>query len=676
MRISWAGLGLVLLTIATGASVARSPADGLLLAALVVVFLAAARTQRTFAADAVDAKLVPALVLLPTSLSFVVFKERGVTILLVGLLILALLQRTRGQGSLRHPLLLLTLLTAAAIPATRPGFTVTTEINHVLVLLVLVVCATRVPLQGMVFSLVDGIGLYLIANVLAHVAGIQSSVSADRTYGLQSSTGGLRVFFPLATSLAVPPLMAAVFVAAGMICFQGRGLVRVFRAVAFFAAVYVMIAANTRSAVIVSALVLAASVFLPRFFARVAVPVAAVPLALSFVYGLAIVAVQPVVSYLASVLPFLSRGDVSSDVALAGRNEIWSSSLTFWESVVGSRDRLLGFGELGRQSSGAAAAYAQGDPTVLSFSSHNSLLQQLFDGGLVGVAALAAAALAGVAVMASGGLRSSRGHAIGLSALVACLLGGGTEVTISPGYGQVTFWVFAALVVAAAADRWGGRSPQATSGTIAPGRLIDRGDVIRPSPSRAFDPATGHLMVGGSVDEESLLGPQDGPDAGFSLEEDPGAFSAMAGSREKVRAGRALLGSLVATAGAVMAMGSADTNGLATGVVVLLLGVVLASLSIVVGRRQLVPVSAPSRQSLLDRPVDSHHQARPAETHMSSGLLIGFLVSLVGLGLIAKGSDASTMALAIVIAYLGIATCALASPPEPRHQGHRRPSTW
>jgi O-antigen ligase len=439
------------LAVLTGIIAATVGTTALIVAVAVIVFAAAARTRRRFApSEQTTTAVVLPLVLLPTVIGLSVFSERGVALIVWVLVCLAALLGQRGTGQLVHPAIAVALVLAILVPTSRFVTSSATQWWHVGAFLLLLLCAFRFPFPAVVLSLLDGIGIYLIANVAAYLVGIESPAAVGRTFSLDSSTGGVRIFFPLSGNLASPPLMAAVFVAAGLICFEGSRRQRTFRTVAFFAGVFIMVGANTRAALVASVVVLLASVLAPRLFARMALPVAAVPMVLPFVFPiLAVVILRPLIQLVGAIFPFLSRGDVNSDVALEGRSDIWSSGLTFWSEHIDLLHRLVGYGELGRQKSGAAASYAHGDTLLLPFSAHNSTLQQLFDGGLLGVAALAVAGLGATWFLAADVLRSSRVHLIALCALVAGILGGGTEVTQAPGYSTEAFWIFVGLVLAA-----------------------------------------------------------------------------------------------------------------------------------------------------------------------------------------------------------------------------------
>ena len=71
------------------------------------------------------------------------------------------------------------------------------------------------PRRGVVTSLVDGLGLFLIANVLAYLAGLQSTGASARLGIAQASGGpfGDRLLFPLSFNAVIAPTMGAAFIA-------------------------------------------------------------------------------------------------------------------------------------------------------------------------------------------------------------------------------------------------------------------------------------------------------------------------------------------------------------------------------------------------------------------------------------------------------------------------------
>jgi O-antigen ligase len=461
MRVLRVEVVSVLLAALTALLLVAGAADVVVLLLVAGILVLAARSQRRFLPDQSESPVVLSLLCLPTTVGLAAFNSVIAAAAVVGMIALVLVQGRRRAGHLAHPWLVLALAAAVILPMSRPVAEGLSLFWRLGVCVVLILCVSRFPRPAVIMSLLDGVGVYLIINVVGYFAGLQSPAAGGRTFALESSTGGARIFFPLTGSLAVPPMMAAIFVAAGLICFEGRRSLRLPRVVAFAAAVFVLLGANTRVALVASVPVLLASLVAPRLLARLGPPAAVLPMAVPFVFPrLEDVVVRPLIEFVAGALPFLSRGDVSSDVTLESRSFIWRSAIRFWNTFVDFSHQLVGFGELGQRKSGASAAYARGDPLLLNFSAHNSTLQQLFDAGLIGVLGLVVASLGAVALLAKSALRGSRVSLIGLSALLAGIVGGGTEVTQVPGYASETFWVFAGLVVAAAAGKGPRPSPR------------------------------------------------------------------------------------------------------------------------------------------------------------------------------------------------------------------------
>ncbi len=104
----------------------------------------------------------------------------------------------------------------------RP-FSIISLIAAVAVTVVALVAASGPAPGRVVGSALDGLGVFLIANVAAFALGVQSTAAAFRV--VSQSTGGPfgeRVFFPLASSAAAPPAAAALFLV-GAILLGSRG---------------------------------------------------------------------------------------------------------------------------------------------------------------------------------------------------------------------------------------------------------------------------------------------------------------------------------------------------------------------------------------------------------------------------------------------------------------------
>ena len=152
------------------------------------------------------------VVLLPTAVAIRLFSSKA-SLVIIGLLVAAAFMR-KPDGRFRiesGPLLL--LIASSAIVFSRPA-----EYGPPLIFLLVGTLVLRlvVTVDGrkIIASLIDGCGLYLLANVVAHAAGLQSAaLYAGNGIGAES-TGFVRTVYPLASSINIPPIGAAVYIAA------------------------------------------------------------------------------------------------------------------------------------------------------------------------------------------------------------------------------------------------------------------------------------------------------------------------------------------------------------------------------------------------------------------------------------------------------------------------------
>ncbi|QZY47748.1 O-antigen ligase family protein [Mycolicibacterium austroafricanum] len=308
-------------------------------------------------------------------------------------------------------------------------------------------------------SLIDGCGLYLFANVLLYAAGMQSPTASNRIGGLVESTGFVRTVFPLSWSINIPPIIAAVYIASSLFLLREAGWPRrTVRLIFLLAAVFVLLGAGTRVPMAI-AFVLAAAVacfpLITRWIAQVATLLAAVS---AFVLPAIIGSIQFIVGPLMSLIPG-RKYDAELIGSLNGRDYIWDRSISFWlEWVSDLSSILVGFGVNGQYKSGASLTYREWIASIVRNPElayvHNSFLQQLFDGGVLGWLLLV------IAIYWTSVRLSRRRIAwgyLGISAIVALavlLLCGMTEVAIAPGAAQESFWLLVVLV--GVACQWDG----------------------------------------------------------------------------------------------------------------------------------------------------------------------------------------------------------------------------
>ncbi|MCX6406095.1 MAG: O-antigen ligase family protein [Propionibacteriales bacterium] len=306
--------------------------------------------------------------------------------------------------------------------------------------------ATRFPRANAVTSLIDGVGLFLVANFLMYMAGVSSPSAASRTGGLDLATGDVRVFFPLGSSIQTGPVMAAIFLAAAIALHDKIGWRLVYRATASVVAVAVLVQAGSRIPLLLALTLGGLSMLRPRLLMRVAVPLPVAVLSLWAIFPhMQNAVVRPALEVASAVLPqFRDRAD-GGDSTLNGRSIIWDNAWTYWnESHLDVIHKLFGFGSAGQRTSGASATYSDlfsgGYSEPLAASVHNTGLQQLFDGGLLGFLSLL-----GLCVYALMGWRrdfaTHLDARIGTTALLGAIASGASEVMIAPGYGHVPFIV-------------------------------------------------------------------------------------------------------------------------------------------------------------------------------------------------------------------------------------------
>lgn len=431
--------------------------------------VALSRTLRRYRSTAVATTLIPQLVLLPTMLGITVFSYHTVALGMAGLAVAAvLLAGKTTTADVWKPASVVALGLAYLLPLTH-----TPSLDRLLLgggtAVILFLTVRRHAAESVLASLIDGVGLYLVVNVLANMAGIANPSAAARTAGLASTSGGERVFYPLSTSLSIPPIMAAAFVAAVVLCFDGSRWRRAFRMLALLCAAVIMVQADTRVALLVAVLIGISTTVAPRMLIRLALPLSLIPLALPFMYAsVADDILRPTMASVVQFVPSLSRGSEASDLTLSGRDQIWGTAIDYWHFHADIEHALVGWGVEGQRLSGASSVYGvrfQGlNSDYRSLSAHASSLQQLYDGGIVGLLALVVAVVMTVRYLSRQAASGSRSHLIALGVVVALVLTGGTEVTMSPGFAQEPFWLFATLALVAA-RRASSASQQALSRT-------------------------------------------------------------------------------------------------------------------------------------------------------------------------------------------------------------------
>lgn len=399
-----------------------------------------------------DARSVDWVVLLlPTVISIRVFSP---LVSLLGCCLLAavaFLRPASGRFSLR-PAPMALLLLSSAIVFSRPA-DLSTLLTFVVVTTLTVWVVINVDARCIIDSLTDGCGLYLVVNVAAFAAGLQSPSSDIRVGGLvEESTGFVRTVFPMTWSINAPPVVAAVYGAAIVFTVRQSGGWRlVFRITALGAAGFVLLAAGSRVALALAVMlpaVIAASPLAARVTAQISTVLATIS---AFVWKSVAGSIAIVITPLMALAGSRRIEEPQSISTLNGRDYIWGRSIQYWnEQVHGLPQILFGFGAHGQNRSGASITYREWISSIvrnpeLAFV-HNSFLQQLFDGGIVGLLALAAALFWTSSRLAEHLRTWDRSAASAVAAMSVLLLTAMTEAYLAPGVGLESFWLLIVLV--------------------------------------------------------------------------------------------------------------------------------------------------------------------------------------------------------------------------------------
>jgi O-antigen ligase len=251
--------------------------------------------------------------------------------------------------------------------------------------------------QDLVSSIVNGYGFFCFANVVAHYVGLTSPASVGRIGGLVESSGFKRVIFPFSENLNESPIMAAIVCLAFFLSFgESTRKSNNFKYIWLFSSAVVMFKSGNRTAIILLLLVLILLAISNKLFYLFSI--SAVPFAVfsSSILPLITSLIAKIVVPISSFLTFRRDPLNSNSFTYQGRSIIWERSIEFWQQWVNSLfHQLLGYGPNGQYVSGASQTYSQLLKTISLnteyLTVHNSFLQQLFNGGLVGVVLLGSA---------------------------------------------------------------------------------------------------------------------------------------------------------------------------------------------------------------------------------------------------------------------------------------------
>jgi hypothetical protein len=389
------------------------------------------------------------VVLLPTAIALRTFSGTA-SLLVVGALVgLALIRKPDGKFQIQiGPIAL--FLGACVIVYSRPA-SAGVVLTFTLVVVLVFRLIMTVDVGKIIISLIDGAGLYLVANVLLFLAGIQSPSADFRIGGLVETTGFIRIIFPLTSSINSPPIIAGVYVAASIFLILEIGWMRrILRLVCLAAAAFVMIGSGSRVPIVVTVLLTFLVIVFPAVLRGIGQVTALVASISALILPAVVTSIQALLTPLLSLTPG-RISDAKSITTLENRDYIWDKSFKFWMEWVNDLPQILfGFGVNGQYRSGASFAYSQSLSTLIRNPEfayvHNAFLQQLFDGGLVGWFLLVAAAYWATARFAK--RRRGWGHpgSAAIVAMTALLLSGMTEASLAPGVAQESFWMLVVMV--------------------------------------------------------------------------------------------------------------------------------------------------------------------------------------------------------------------------------------
>lgn len=429
-----------------GVGIAQQPVMALTIALLVASLVLIGRTRRFQLSTSSPTPVVPELLLLPTAVGL----GRPLLTLAAtaGVAVIAFGRPIQAKSAGIAWLLPLGLLGASSVLVFWRGTALAGAATIGLAGLLLLRTAGRTPKAAALDSLMLGASLYLLLNVAGWMLGIQSAAVNTRIGGFDSSSalfGGERVFFPLARSINEVPIVSAVVIVFLATAWLTRRKLRRLHWLGGAAATFTMVAANSRTPVVIAVLVAVALLVLPRLAAYCLIPICLVALATPLNYAAFRPLAEALAGSVAKVFPYLERNQSESQLAsINGREVIWTSANYWWSAQVSGAEKWFGFGKDGHVTSGAVALYNEQIGGFVNdykaITMHSTFLQQLYDGGLVGLAALAVAIVWAM-------LRYRLADNLCAVAVLAVLaLTAVTETSLTPGAAIVPFFLMLAIV--------------------------------------------------------------------------------------------------------------------------------------------------------------------------------------------------------------------------------------
>ena len=391
-----------------------------------------------------------AIALVPTAIAVRVLSAPA-SLALVGMLTaVVFIRRTRRNYPI-SPGPLIALLGASVIVLSRPQH-MSSLLLFVMVFAFVLRIIARVRAPLIISSIIDGCGIYSAANVLCYVFGIQSPSAQFRIGGLEESTGFVRTIFPLTWSINAPSIVAAVYVASFLILLRtANGRQRVLRTLSAIPSGYIIIASGNRVAFAVAFAVPIVIVIFPfalRWMAQVSTIFAAIS---SFYWEKIAASILFFITPLAAASSVLRDHSDATTSSLNGRNFIWTRTIEYWWNNVNDLPHILfGYGVSGQLLSGASSTYRNWIIGIVSNPDlalvHNSYLQQLFDGGVVGLFLLVGASFWSSYRLAKNVRRSANLGICAIAAMTILQITAITEAFMAPGVALESFWLLIFLI--------------------------------------------------------------------------------------------------------------------------------------------------------------------------------------------------------------------------------------
>lgn len=362
----------------------------------------------------------------------------------LGLLVLLSLRgKSRPGESLRRYLPLVPLVGVCAGLSLLRGAPLHEVVTLGAVTLAVVLIGQRVQGEVAVRSLVVGMVGYLLGNIAGWLVGLQSPAASVRVglYENSASLLGVRILFPFTRSINEPAIVAAAVLAFVLVSWRRGRRVGPLLWVGSLAALFMIDASGSRFPVIVLALIIPWVLLLPRL-ARLVPTLAVISIGTPY-FVTAIGGLRDWLAGQIAGVAFLARGQSAADIAGgSSRQYFWERGLSFWGRVVDLPHQMIGYGYNGHVESQVVYTYYQAggfvsNPTALTL--HNSFLQQMYDTGYVGLAAL----IVGLLMV---GRRATATGNLPLAALLGVLfMTAMVEVFLDPSFRAIPFMLVLAL---------------------------------------------------------------------------------------------------------------------------------------------------------------------------------------------------------------------------------------